>query len=299
MRALAVALGLWLSLVTALQLSAQTRMMLLGVGAAPAVGACSAAVNFNARTSGQDATHQNANQTFICNLVTEGVWAKLDAAYLFATDTSANALLNLVSSSFNGTAHGSPSFAANTGFTGVDSSTTVYIDTGFNPSTAGGNYSQNSAHGSVWNNNNVQASAGGGAVMGNWNVAGTVLLDIAPRIPTNSFSLFVNGGTAINGTISSSVGHYLGNRASSTSITGYQNASSVMTSGSNASAALINANIYVLAINETTIGPSTGSALQVMAATIGGGLTTGDITNLCHETNTYLHTIAGVASGTC
>ena len=261
-------------------------------------GGCSQATAFNARTSGQNAAHQNANTTFICNLVTEGVFAKLDVAYLFATDTSANALLNVVSSSFNGTANGSPTFTANAGFTGVDASTTVYIDTGFNASTAGGHYSQNSAHASTWGGNNVQAGAAGGATLGVWNSAATVLLDVAPWLSSGFFGQYVNDGTTLVTANSTSLGHYLANRSGASATQQYINGSSTG-SDTVSSSAVPNANIYVLAINETTVGATVGSGIQQMVVTIGGSLTAGDVANLCHETNTYLNTIAGVSSGIC
>ena len=51
---------------------------------------------FIARTSGLDAGHLAAYATLIDGLVTDGLWSKFDALWIMATDTAANARLNLV-----------------------------------------------------------------------------------------------------------------------------------------------------------------------------------------------------------
>jgi hypothetical protein len=47
----------------------------------------------------------------------DGVTPKLDILRVYATKNSTTALLNLISNSFNGTAHGSLTFTADSGFT--------------------------------------------------------------------------------------------------------------------------------------------------------------------------------------
>lgn len=273
----------------------QTRGAIDGGVAAP----CSQYTAYVARATGMDTAHNGAFQTLICNGVSQGWWAKLDVFYVFATDTSAHALLNLVSSSFNGTANGAPSFTTDRGYTGVDASTTVYIDSGFNPSTAGGQYAQNSAHASVWGGNNVQAGALGGGVIGNFNVVGTVLLDMAPWTSSNNFTAYINAGTTVSVANTTSLGHYITNRSGASAVQLYKNGASV-TTGTPASSALINATVAVLAVKQTTgTAVTAGSAIQVMVATVGSSLSSTDSTNMCHEENTFLNTIAGVSSGVC
>ena len=75
---------------------------------------------FLARTSGLDTTHVNAYTALIDGLVADGVWSKFDVLRIYATQNSTTALLNLKSSSFTAVTHGSPSFTADRGFTGVD-----------------------------------------------------------------------------------------------------------------------------------------------------------------------------------
>src|SRR6266576_6414868 len=135
--------------------------------------ASNAYLNFIARVTGASAGLKLAYQGFLDGLTTDGLFnsdgtsSYFDALYIFATQNSATALLNLVSSSFTGTVNGSPAFKANQGFTGVSLSTTVYIDTGFNPTTASSpKFTQNSAHLSGWSDSNVQSSASGGTFTG-------------------------------------------------------------------------------------------------------------------------------------
>jgi hypothetical protein len=104
------------------------------------------------------------------------------------------ALLNLISASYAGTAHGSPSFTADLGYTGVDASSTVYIDSNFNPATATTpNFVRDSAHVSAWNITNTSSGASGGIVIG---------LDDGPGKQTNIIPKYSDGSAyfRINGT---------------------------------------------------------------------------------------------------
>jgi len=268
-------------------------------GAGGGIRVCAQYTSFFGRTSALNVAHQAAFQKLICNLVTEGVWAKLDVMYVFATNSSGNALLNLVSSSFTATVVGAPTFAADGGYTGTDAFPAVnYLDTGFNASTAGGNFVLNSAHLSCWSNTNFTTVNGGSCI----GIRGSGTTDWAFIEPHDSSQLLqistINNAAGTGVTNANSTGHYLANRTSSALNSGYKNAASVQAANLT-SGAVANGNMFVLANNKVGTGPINGGAYQIMAATIGGGLTAGDITNLCHELNTYLNTIAGVASGAC
>jgi hypothetical protein len=114
-------------------------------GAGGATG-CSQATAYLARATGET-VHAADLTTLICGLVTDGVWTKLDALYVLAQQTQADARLNLVSASYPLT--GTPTFTAYQGFSAFASTST--LDTGFNPLTAPSpNYTQNSASLSVW-----------------------------------------------------------------------------------------------------------------------------------------------------
>jgi hypothetical protein len=297
-RIVLASIGLWL-----VWLCAAVGQSYLPTGTAAFTASCTQSSNFIARTSALDTAHKTAVDTLICNLVTDGVWAKLDALYVFATNSSANALLNLVSSTYNATANGSPSFAADAGFTGVDSSTTVDVDTGFNPNTAtvGGCsgvpcFLLNSAHISAWSNTNTTSGVSGGVMMGAGSTGTNT--HFFPKYSGGSGSFEVNTLTAISVAVANSTGHFVNNRTGASAVQAYRNASSIVT-GTTASVSLPASTIAVLADNSAVSGIQFGAANQVMAASIGGGLASGDVTNLCHELNTYLHTIAGVSSGLC
>jgi len=83
--------------------------------------------------------------TLLTNMKVDGVWAKLDVFYVFAQDGgSAFATLNWKNPNANqANITTSPTFTSNQGFTG--NGTSSYIDTNYNPSTQGVNYTLNNA----------------------------------------------------------------------------------------------------------------------------------------------------------
>ena len=124
------------------------QMTLLGVGKPAAGGftpSCSQSSAFLAAATTVTLTADKTRyDTLICGLVSDGVW-NFDALYIWAAPDQTSALINLANpGTFNGTTHGTVSFSAYNGYTGDTS--TFYIDTGFNPTTATTpNYTQNSA----------------------------------------------------------------------------------------------------------------------------------------------------------
>lgn len=92
-------------------------------------------------TASLNTTYQNAYCTLINQLDTDSTFAIGDVLQIYASQDSVDAVLNLLSSSYNATTSGSPTFTANQGFTGGG---TKAIDTGFNASTAGGHFGSNS-----------------------------------------------------------------------------------------------------------------------------------------------------------
>lgn len=109
---------------------------------------CIEAEVFVARATALDNKHINGYNDLICGMVSKGLWTKADAIYVLATQNTTSARLNLKSSSFSLTAMNSPTFTIDRGYAG--NGTTSYLDTGFNPSTAGGVFTQNSASMGVW-----------------------------------------------------------------------------------------------------------------------------------------------------
>jgi predicted secreted protein len=99
---------------------------------------------FNAFTTPPSAARQALIQTCVGSLISAGVWTKLDALHVTAAADSQAALVNWKQpGTFNATTVNAPTFTTDLGFTG--NGTTSYVDSGFNPVTAAGNFAQNSA----------------------------------------------------------------------------------------------------------------------------------------------------------
>ena len=248
------------------------------------------ATAFLNRTSGLDALHANAYNALINGLVSDGVWSKLDVLYIFATQNTTTALLNLISSSFTGTANGSPSFTTDRGYTGVDASSTVFINTGFNPTTAPSpNYVTNSCHISAWADTAVTAGSSGGAFIGHSGAAGNTS-NIYGRFSDGNAYFRINDLTPAGGfTSASSLGHWLACRTGASASIGYKNGASFATLNQTAGT-LSNNNIFVLAYNLNGTA-STGSACQLTMASMGGGLTATDATNFYNRLRTYMTSV--------
>jgi hypothetical protein len=98
-------------------------------------------------SSGQQALQ---NQ-LVVDLKDGGIWSKLDTFGVFATDGDSDfALIDWIRLT-DYTAINSPTFTTNGGFTG--NGTSSYIDTNYNPSTSGVNYTLNNAGRFYWVDN--------------------------------------------------------------------------------------------------------------------------------------------------
>ncbi len=256
------------------------------------------ATAFLARTSGLDATHTNAYIALIDGLVADGVWSKFDVLRIYATQDSTTAGLNLISSSFTATVHGSPTFTADRGYTGVDASSTVYIDSGFTPAvngqSGGGHFGQDTAHISVWNITSATSGASGGVVIGS-DTGSTRQTNILPKYNDGKAYFRINSNTADSGqnvTNSDSTGHYISNRSASNATQGYRNGSSIL-SNSNTSASASSTKIFDLAECNDLGNPTFGGGFQIAATSIGSSLSGTDATNFYNRLRTYM-TAVGV-----
>lgn len=159
------------------------------------------ALAFIARTTGLNATHINAYKTLINNLVFDGDFALFDGIYTIATDTANGAhLLNLRSTSFALTQSGTGTFTPDQGWAGNGS--TGFLNTGFTPSTAGGVFTNTSAHMSVYIRTTRTTSPGGAAfcaIGGLGSAANSSYLTpiVGTPAPTSTFA-GMNQDTAIN-----------------------------------------------------------------------------------------------------
>ncbi len=268
-------------------------MMLLPVCAfAPdaAAGGCAEATAFLARTSGLDATHVAAYTTLICGLVTDGVWPKLDALYVLATQNTTTARLNLVSTSFGLTANGSPSFTADQGYIGVSNSATVFLDTGFVPTSAGGLFLVNSAHISFWSLTDSMANlkAMGANDAGNTNEA----LIYPEYTNGNSYgSMNDNSDGSVGGAVADSLGHYVCARSAFGAEALYKNGASIASSATGSQGLSANS-IHLLGQNDN--GTNSGGPWRIATASIGENLTSGDVLALFTREQTYLQAVGAI-----
>lgn len=262
-----------------------------GAGAIGAGGGATAS-NFLARTSGLDATHINAYTALLNGLDTDGITAKLDMLHIYATQDSTTALLNLVSTSHNGTSHGSPTFTADRGFTGVEASSTVYIDLDYTYSASPATlYTQNTAHLSAWVVTNGQ-SANAPLGLSYWPLNEFSLP--VPRYTDDKAYCSINdtGGPGVTNT--DSRGHFIANRSASGATQLYKNASSILT-GTTGTLAPRTEPFYSLANNYSGSGTDTahGYSQQVAMVSGGGSLDATQATNFYNRLRTYM-TAVGV-----
>ena len=117
--------------------SIQQKGVSAGGGCTPGTHAAA----FLARTSGLSGTETTAYCNLINGLDTDSTFALLDALYIFATNTTSTANLNLVSTSFGITQSGAVTFSADNGYTGDGS--TGFLNTNLTPPAT--HYTQNSA----------------------------------------------------------------------------------------------------------------------------------------------------------
>ena len=243
-----------------------------GTGTANGVGAsspyCPEALQFFDRITGLTEGRKVVYDTYIRALVSSGAWGKLQFHYVFAAPDTATAVTNLISSSFNGTINGSPSFTADEGFSGPSTgATSHYIDTGYNPSVNG---SQNNQHISVWNNTN---QAENNSVIG--CRSGGVLTQITPKYTDNNSYHRVN--TAVyhaSLAISDPRGLHLATRSGSGSSDNYFNG--VAQTAGGASSSPPNYTIYILAENQNGTALD-GGTNQLRSASAGTHLSSTEV----------------------
>jgi hypothetical protein len=243
---------------------------------------CPTSATFLARTSGLSGPQTTAYQNLICGMVTDGTWTLMDGLWVFATNTTTTANLNLVSTSYTLTQNGTETFAANNGYTGDGS--TGYFSTGLDPITAGGNYAQNSA-------------AIGACVLTSRTsptAYASLGIDYA-YIEAYATGYELNGGAFPTYTGSTNAqGSLIVSRTSAPSITLYQNGASVATPTD--ASGLPPAEIMLVGASENGGVPGDLSADQIAYAFVGGGLTATQAGNVYSRLHTFLVAV-GAASG--
>lgn len=257
-------------------------------------GSCSPgahAAAFLARTSGLSVTETTAYCTLINGLDADGTFSLLDALYIFATNTTTTANLNLISTSFGLTKTGTVTFSADHGYTGDGS--TGFLDTGFVPLTAGGHFSANSAFVGSYNLSNRSADSGSITVGSSTSGPGAFTI-ISPFGAGNTAQYDISDNTFPNVVVSSSRSALLALRTASNVTFLFQNGSSTQIASSSAASTGLSSNsLYVLAFDNSGAA-SNFSPDQIAATFFGGNMTTGaQAASVNNRINAYM-TVLGI-----
>ncbi|MEM9264516.1 MAG: hypothetical protein AAGA46_03235 [Cyanobacteria bacterium P01_F01_bin.13] len=217
----------------------------------------------------------DAVDAFFINMKSDSLYAKMDFMVLLALDNSVDALRWMNTPSTSATNNGA-TFTARQGFTGNGSS--AYIDTGFNPNTAGGNYSLDAASLGAYSRTNISEAS---YVIGAQNSSTSGRSYVSPRWSDGFHYTDVNGGGGSPWTTASSSdsrGLWGSSRTSNTLKTAYRNGV-VQDTDASSSNALPGHNLYLLALNNggARQGESSG---QIAFAYAGGDLSDSNNANL-------------------
>lgn len=240
----------------------------------------SAAANayFAAMTTPPTAARKTLLNNLIVGLQSDGVWTKLDWLSIMAAETAQTARVNAVTPAQVASVVGSPTFTTDRGYTG-DGVGTAYLNTGWNPATAGGNFTQNSASQGVWVGTDVNSSTN--------HDAGNGLAEIISRGGTTSLTVRGNSASADSGTLPSntSVGFSSWARSNSANFKIYKNGSTIATP-TRASAAAESSNFFICATNFS--GTPSGGSRRIQAAFWGSALDDTEMAALYNRLATYM-----------
>lgn len=246
------------------------------------------AVAYESETTTLVAAFSNAPTTARKNLInatiktlkSSGIWAKMDAFYVFAAADSQAALINWKSpGTFDATTVNSPTFTADRGFTGSGS---AYVRSHFTPSTAGGVFTQNSAHISV---RSLTAGVTGrpvGGISASAQRAVIILNNGSPpqaALNDNSFSATLAGSTTNL--------HFTFTRTASNAREGVANGA---TAGTDTTASV------AVCDQELTFAQDNGAsfALQIASGSFGSGLDINSAYSRYIADNTYMRAVGAV-----
>lgn len=213
----------------------------------------------------------------IVDLKAASVWTLLDAFYVLAAHDSQAAGLNWVSTSYNLTATGSPTFTTDRGYTGGSGK---YLDTAFTPSTHG---SQNDMAIGVWSRTSAQSAA---AMIGAGGSAVGPFVSIYPRFSGDvAFTYLNQGGSSgqLSGSVTDGAAWYLGTRTGASTNSGFRNTTETVLGAT--STGLTTNSIWLLAGHYNTPEYNSG---QAAAGLIASGLTSGNNTAIYNALSTYL-----------
>lgn len=242
---------------------------------------CSTSATFLARTSGLSGVETLAYQIMICGMVADGTFGLLDALYIFATNTTTTANLNLVSTSFGITnVGGTPTFTADVGYT---TSATVALNTNF---LTGTQFTLNSASMGVAIQTNDTSSS---VVFDMGATDGTHLAEMSANLSLQQV-IELNDAGFSTGVATTSKGLWGGSRTGAGAVAFYGNGSSTPTFTSTlaSTALLTTGTMFIGARNNSVGGIANPASRQYSAAWIGAGLTGAQFASISSRINTYL-----------
>lgn len=221
------------------------------------------------------ASQQLLQNQLVLDLKDAGIWSKLDTFAVFATDGNSDfALIDWIRLT-QYTSVNSPTFTTNSGFSG--NGTSAYIDTNYNPSTSGVNYTLNDASrimfGNLQSDSAYPESAGGGGD----NLTRSVSSGNSRQRINQGTANVITGPTAWTGTnILRSI-----NRTSSTNVEMFGNTTQTSTTAT--SSAISNNNQWILAGNGVFISNLNTFKIYGMGASL-----VSENTDLYNAINTYI-----------
>jgi hypothetical protein len=237
---------------------------------------------------------QNLVDAFIISLKANGIWTKFDRLWLFAGENTASALTDLIARTL-AVANGSPAFTVDQGYRGADGVTPgKWIDTGFNATSGTPNFTQNSAHHSIWAYNEAADNGGADGSGVCSGIAAGGASTIYPRHADGNAYFRCNdplGGQSAGVANTTSLGLSLANRSGASAQQGYHNTTNLGVVAVT-SVAVVNGNFYVLAANNVGTGAQYGNGvLTISAASYGGSFSSTDVTNFYNALRTYMTAI--------
>lgn len=231
-------------------------------------------------------TYMAAVNTLINTLKTAGVFQRLDRLWLFGAENATQALVDLIGANA-ATAVNAPTFTPGKGFQG--NGTSSYINTGYNPATAGGKFIVNDACHGVW----IDAYNTGGHVLANEN-------GIYSRLAINSsgqreVEVQASASAAVY-TPGSTVGFTHGQRTGASAAANFGQGGVVDQIPNNAGAGFLSNRIYFALANNYP-GPTTPinfANSRLSAVWMGGSMTQAQLTAFATALATFFTTAGQV-----
>jgi hypothetical protein len=202
------------------------------------------------------AGQQTLQNQLVVDLKAGGVWSKLDTFAVFATDGNSDFALIDWKRLSQYTAVNSPTFTTNEGFTG--NGTSSYIDTNFNPSTSGVNYTLNNASRYFFPH----------AFVSTGRIDGTTSTAVNSIVRSSLATQRINSGSgnlAVAFDYTAVINPKSIHRTSSTSVDLFNGTTG--TTGVQTSASILNSNQFVLR-SATSYGAHTASAYAMGASMV-------------------------------